>query len=281
MLVAEHIVTKEKVAIKTLERAKLAQQGVQKKIMREISILLKLRHPHIVRIYEAIFQERYIHVVMEYVPGGELFDLINSRGKMSELESLRYFQQLISCLEYCHNRQISHRDLKPENILIGANKCVKLADFGLSNLMRDGRFLLTPCGSPNYAAPEIVSGKAYCGSQIDIWSAGIILFALLTKTLPFDDNNQSMLYHKIREGRFSIPSYLSFEVQDLLRRMIQINPLERITIQEIKVHPWYQANVPFYIRIMDNTKIEMGSPVDVEVFSQVCTVTFVIDLTKF
>ena len=157
---AEHIATKRKVAIKTMEKAKLTQQSLQKKVNREIWLLLKLKHPHLVRIYEAIIQERQIHVVMEYAPGGELFELIANKGKVSEHEARSYFQQLVSCLEYCHNRGIAHRDLKPENILLDeTRKQVKVADFGLSNRMRDGRFLLTSCGSPNYAAPEVVSGK--------------------------------------------------------------------------------------------------------------------------
>jgi len=157
--VAEHIATKQKVAIKTMEKGKILQQNLQKKVEREIWLLQKLKHPHLVRVYEAINQEKQIHVVMEYVPGGELFDLIANRGKMSEMEARGYFQQLVSCLEYCHNRRIAHRDLKPENILLDENKQIKVADFGLSNHMKDGRFLLTSCGSPNYAAPEVVSGK--------------------------------------------------------------------------------------------------------------------------
>lgn len=159
-IVAEHKQTKQKVAIKTMEKAKLLQRNMQKKVSREIWILQKLRHQHLVRVYEAIFEEAKIHVVMEYVPGGEIFELIINRGRLSEAEARPYFQQLVSCIEYCHNRQIAHRDLKPENILLDASKTqIKLADFGLSNRMRDGRFLITPCGSPNYAAPELVSGK--------------------------------------------------------------------------------------------------------------------------
>jgi len=145
-----------------MERAKLTQQSLQKKVNREIWLLQKLKHQHLVRVYEAIIQEKQIHVVMEYVPGGELFDLIANKGKMTEPDARSYFQQLVSCLEYCHNRRIAHRDLKPENILLDeTKKFVKIADFGLSNRMRDGRFLLTSCGSPNYAAPEVVSGRYF------------------------------------------------------------------------------------------------------------------------
>lgn len=145
-----------------MEKSKLIRQNIQKKVNREIWLMQKLKHQHLVRIYEAIIQERQIHVVMELVSGGELFDVIANRGKMSEADARSYFQQIISCIEYCHNHQIAHRDLKPENILLDeTKKFVKVADFGLSNRMRDGRFLMTSCGSPNYAAPEVVSGKLF------------------------------------------------------------------------------------------------------------------------
>eukprot|EP00826_Nyctotherus_ovalis_P014194 TRINITY_DN1392_c0_g1_i1.p1 TRINITY_DN1392_c0_g1~~TRINITY_DN1392_c0_g1_i1.p1 ORF type:complete len:144 (+),score=29.93 TRINITY_DN1392_c0_g1_i1:267-698(+) len=143
-----------------MEKAKLIQRNMQKKINREIWILQKLKHQHLVRVYEAIFEEARIHVVTEYVPGGEIFELIINKGRLSEAQARSYFQQFVSCIEYCHNRQIVHRDLKPENILLDETKTqIKLADFGLSNRMREGCFLTTACGSPNYAAPEIVSGK--------------------------------------------------------------------------------------------------------------------------
>ncbi len=251
---------------------KLRQQGISKKTQREISILLRLRHPHLVRVYEAVYQDKYLHVVMEFVSGGELFDLITSRGKICESESQSYFQQLISSLEFCHLSQIAHRDLKPENILLDENRMIKLADFGLSNRMRSGRFLLTPCGSPNYAAPEVISGRPYCGSEVDIWSAGIILYALLTGTLPFDDSNQAILYRKIREAKFFMPSYLSASAQNLIRRMILPNPLERITIPEIKQHSWYLEGLPFYLQIMDNSKSDITHTADPEILDQLLMV---------
>ena len=143
-----------------MEKEKLILRNMQRKVNREIWILQKLNHQHLVREYEAVFEETKIHVVMEYVPGGEIFELIVNRGRLSEAAARPYFQQFVSCIEYCHNNQISHRDLKPENILLDETKTqIKLADFGLSNRMKDGRFLTTACGSPNYAAPELVSGR--------------------------------------------------------------------------------------------------------------------------
>ena len=142
-----------------MDRDKLMRQKMQHKVVREILWLRKLKHPHLVKVYEAIVQEKQVHVVMEYVPKGELFELISNKGRMADTEARNYFRQLVSCLEYCHNHQVAHRDLKPENILLDDNQQLKVADFGLSNRMKDGRFLQTSCGSPNYAAPEVVSGK--------------------------------------------------------------------------------------------------------------------------
>ena len=142
-----------------MERSVIAKQRLEKKISREVAILHYLKHPHLVRVYEAIVQEKQVHVVMEYAPGGELFDLVANMGHVPEYEARPLFQQLISALEYCHNHSIVHRDIKPENILLDESRHIKLADFGLSNVMKAGTFLLTPCGSPNYAAPEVITGK--------------------------------------------------------------------------------------------------------------------------
>ena len=132
---------------------------------------------------------------------------------------------------------VVHRDLKPENLLLDAEGNVKIGDFGLSNIMADGEFLKTSCGSPNYAAPEVISGKLYAGPEVDVWSCGVILYALLCGTLPFDDSNVSNLFKKIKNGYFRIPSHLSPAVTDLLQRMLQVNPVKRITIQQIMVSP--------------------------------------------
>lgn len=139
-----------------------------------------------------------IFMVMEYVSGGELFDYIVKHGKLTEDKARRFFQQIMSGVEYCHRHNVVHRDLKPENLLLDQNLNVKIADFGLSNVMNDGEFLRTSCGSPNYAAPEVISGKLYAGPEVDIWSCGVILYALLCGTLPFDDEHVPALFRKIK-----------------------------------------------------------------------------------
>lgn len=187
-------------------------------------------------------------MVIEYA-GGELFDYLVQNGKMVENAARRFFQQIICAVEYCHRHKIVHRDLKPENLLLDDNLNVKIADFGLSNIMTDGNFLKTSCGSPNYAAPEVISGKLYAGPEVDVWSCGVILFVLLCGKLPFDDDYIPNLFKKISQGKFSLPSYLSLDAKDLISRMLIVNPVQRITINDIRKHPWFKKDLPSYLQL--------------------------------
>ncbi|GJY59026.1 SNF1-related protein kinase catalytic subunit alpha KIN10-like protein isoform X1, partial [Tanacetum coccineum] len=170
---------------------------------------------------------------------GELFYYIITNGRLEENEARHYFQQIISGVESCHLHKVVHRDLKPENLLLDSKGNVKVADFGLANVMRDGHLLKTSCGSPSYAAPEVLSGRLYAGPKVDVWSCGVILYALLTAILPFDDENVSTLFAKIKSGIYTIPNYLSLGARDLISRMLIVDPVNRITIPEIYKHPWY------------------------------------------
>ncbi|XP_060174639.1 serine/threonine protein kinase OSK1-like isoform X3 [Lycium barbarum] len=195
--IAEHLLTGHKVAIKILNRRKMKTLDMEEKLRREIKIGSLFVHPHVIRLYEVIETPSDIYVVMEYVKSGELFDYIVQKGRLQEDEARHLFQQIIAGVEYCHRNRVVHRDLKPENLLLDARGNVKIADFGLSNIMRDGHFLKTGCGSPNYAAPEVVSQKFYAGPEVDVWSCGVILYALLCGRLPFDDENIPNLFKKI------------------------------------------------------------------------------------
>ncbi|KAG0734589.1 hypothetical protein G6F62_012055 [Rhizopus arrhizus] len=166
------------------------------RVKREIQYLKLLRHPHIIKLYEVITTPTDIIMVIEYA-GKELFNYIVEKGKLSEDDARRFFQQIICAVEYCHRHKIAHRDLKPENLLLDANNNVKIADFGLSNIMTDGDFLKTSCGSPNYAAPEVISGRLYAGPEVDVWSCGVILYVMLCGRLPFDDEYIPTLFKKI------------------------------------------------------------------------------------
>jgi len=226
---AEHVTTGYKVAVKILNRAKIVALDMTEKVKREINILQRCTHPHIIRLYEVIDTPTDIFVVMEYVSNGELFDYIVSKGRLAPDEARHFFHQIVSGVEYCHYHHIVHRDLKPENLLLDADNNIKIADFGLSNVMRDGEFLRTSCGSPNYAAPEVISGHLYAGPEVDVWSCGVILYALLCGSLPFDDESIPNLFKKIKSGMYSLPSHLSQLARDLIPRMLVVDPMKRVT----------------------------------------------------
>ena len=234
--------TNEKVAIKELLKNQIIENNDKNRLEREIKILKNIRHPNIINLYNIIQTEKKYYLITEYIEGKELFDYIIKKRKLDEFESCKFFQQLINGIEYLHKLKIVHRDLKPENILIDEkNGILKIADFGLSNIFsqKNNFMLSSPCGSPCYAAPEMLSGNKYQAPQIDIWSCGITLYAMLCGFLPFDDDNNDILYNKICEGKFIIPNDISFEACDLIKRILNVDPLKRINIRQIKNHPWF------------------------------------------
>lgn len=266
---ATHAITRHHVAVKILNKAKIKQLGMEEKVQREINILHLCTHPHIIRLYEVIDTPTDIFLVNEYVSGGELFDYIVSKGRLSADEARNFFHQIISGVEYCHFQKIVHRDLKPENLLLDSNLNIKIADFGLSNLMRDGDFLRTSCGSPNYAAPEVISGHLYAGPEVDVWSCGVILYALLCGSLPFDDESIPNLFKKIKSGMYSLPSHLSQLARNLIPRMLEVDPMKRITIPEIRMHPWFQHKLPPYLRHPPELMEKQERVVDPQVIDEV------------
>lgn len=247
---------------------------MEEKVQREINILHLCTHPHIIRLYEVIDTPTDIFLVNEYVSGGELFDYIVSKGRLSADEARNFFHQIISGVEYCHFQKIVHRDLKPENLLLDSNLNIKIADFGLSNLMRDGDFLRTSCGSPNYAAPEVISGHLYAGPEVDVWSCGVILYALLCGSLPFDDESIPNLFKKIKSGMYSLPTHLSQLAKNLIPRMLEVDPMKRITIPEIRLHPWFQHKLPPYLRHPPELMDKQERVIDPEVIDEVLKLPF-------
>lgn len=243
---AVHRSTGQQVALKIIARKKLISRDMVGRVEREIEYLQLLRHPHIIKLYTVIKTPTEIIMVLEYA-GGELFDYIVSHGRMQEDKARRFFQQMICAVEYCHRHKVVHRDLKPENLLLDDNLNVKIADFGLSNIMTDGNFLKTSCGSPNYAAPEVISGKLYAGPEVDVWSCGVILYVLLIGRLPFDDDHIPSLFAKIQRGVFTIPNWCPEEAAKMIRKMLVVNPLQRVTIEEIRQEPWFNKDLPSYL----------------------------------
>jgi serine/threonine protein kinase len=242
--IAKHCRTGQLAAVKILplqpllnSRASLATQ--QKKsdkqrlgIDREITMMKLFHHPNIMRIYDVYEGDKELYLVLEYVEGGELFDYLVNRGRLHPLEALAYFKQIVYGLNYAHTFSIIHRDLKPENILIHSFNppLIKIADWGMAALAPPALQLETHCGSPHYASPEIVNGEKYEGNATDIWSCGVILYALLTCRLPFDDKNVRNLLDKVRTGKYEMPDYVDPEARDLLSRMLVVDVNKRITV---------------------------------------------------
>lgn len=243
----KNIQTGEEVAVKILEKVKILQLEDKTRVEREIKILKCLRHANIVHLYNVIQTESSIYLIMEYVKGKELFDYIIENKRLSELEACKFYQQIISGVEYLHKLEIVHRDLKPENLLLDEKtKDLKIVDFGLSNLYSSdkGQMLKSACGSPCYAAPEMLNGKEYKAAPIDIWSSGIILYAMLCGYLPFEDDDNEELYKKICEGKFTIPKHVSEQAKDLIKKVLTTDPDKRISIYQIKLHPWFNLLNP-------------------------------------
>jgi len=238
---ATHNLAGEKVAIKILEKNKILELSDVKRVKREISILKVVHHPHIVQLYEIIETKKEIYMVTEYAENGELFDFIVKQKQLNESQARILFDQILSGVSYLHKLNIVHRDLKPENLLLDKNNSIKIVDFGLSNRYAQGQLLHTACGSPCYAAPEMIAGKKYHGSTVDVWSCGIVLFAMICGYLPFEDPNTLSLYKKILRADYEVPEHVSLEARDLLKNMLNTDPKTRYTIEDIRKHKWMNS----------------------------------------
>ncbi|GMH72888.1 hypothetical protein TrST_g12066 [Triparma strigata] len=240
-----HIITGEKVAVKILEKSKIIEVADVRRVTREINILKKNRHRNIIQLFEVIDKETTIYLIMENADGGELFDYIVQHQRIAEPLALSFFKQICDGAEYLHKMEVTHRDLKPENLLLQSSKegwIIKIVDFGLSNTHEGGRLLQTACGSPCYAAPEMIHGYRYVGPKADIWSMGVILFAMVCGHLPFENSNTKLLYAQICAGEYKAPDYISTEVRDLIRRILNTDPEMRLSIDQIRRHPWCATN---------------------------------------
>ncbi|QCE12613.1 5'-AMP-activated protein kinase [Vigna unguiculata] len=242
MKIAEHVLTGQKVIVQILKRDNIKNMKMEEQVKLEHGILRLLKHPSIIKLHEVIETPTDICVVMEYA-SKELFDYVIERGRLEEDEGRNIFRQIISGVEYCHNKMVVHRDLRPENILLNFVCDVKITGFGWSNIMHGGHFLNTSGGSSNYGAPEVMCRKLYIGPEVDVWSCGVVLYFILCGILPFDDENIPNLFTKIKGGVFTLPSYLSPEARDLISKMLNVEPIKRITVSEIQQHPWLQLHL--------------------------------------
>ena len=246
-----YIPTNEKVAIKVIEKERMTDKDDIIRLKREFDMLSKFNHPNVILVTEIFESVDSYYSVMEYCEKGELFNYIVEKKRLTENESSFFYYQIIQGLEYIHSLGIVHRDLKPENLLLSKEHLLKIIDFGLSNYFKKGQkeLLSTPCGSPCYASPEMVAGKKYDGMKIDVWSTGIILFAMLCGYLPFEDKNNDKLFDKILECKVEYPDFLSEDPKDLINKILVVDPDKRITIDEIKKHRYYLKGEKFFNEI--------------------------------
>eukprot|EP00742_Colponemidia_sp_Colp-10_P004662 GILJ01004973.1.p1 GENE.GILJ01004973.1~~GILJ01004973.1.p1 ORF type:complete len:817 (+),score=151.65 GILJ01004973.1:177-2627(+) len=234
--------TGETVAIKMIDKSAIRDGMAKRRIMQEVTILKRLVHPNLIRLYEVIESSKHIILVMEYAGGGDLLTYVRSRGKLQEAESKRIFKQLVRGVEYCHSRSVIHRDIKLENVLLDEFGDVKLADFGVSAVCKVGKKLLEHCGTPSYIAPEIILDRGYEGLPVDVWSMGVVLFAMTCGHVPFKGENMIDLQRKIVKGKFVMPEHLSADAKDLFPRLLNVDPTKRISIEDLLQHPWLQTD---------------------------------------
>jgi protein-serine/threonine kinase len=252
----------EEVAVKLIRRGNIDTSVRMSKVEREIEVLRTLKHPNIVRLYDVIETDKYIGIILEYASGGELFDHILAHRYLKEKDAAKLFSQLISGVWYIHQKKIVHRDLKLENLLLDRHRNVIITDFGFANRFehRADDLMQTSCGSPCYAAPELVISEGlYVGSAVDIWSCGVILYAMLAGYLPFDDDpanpdgdNINLLYKYIVNTPLSFPDYVSAEARDLLSMMLVPDPTRRADLRSIMVHPWLSTYSYLFEKTVDD-----------------------------
>lgn len=238
---AQHSETGKAYALKVLSKEFLIQRGMVDQVKKEISILKKVKHPYIVNLHEIMSSKDKIFLVMELVTGGDLFDTIAIQGPFKEEDGKVMFSQIVAAVAYCHKNGVCHRDLKPENVLLTSEGQAKLSDFGLGAIRDDEAsydLMNTVCGTPNYAAPEVISKKPYSGYAADVWSLGVVLYVILAGCLPFDEDNMVHLFEKVAHGEYTMPAWISDEAKELLQSMLQVDASRRPTAEQLLQCPW-------------------------------------------
>jgi 5'-AMP-activated protein kinase catalytic alpha subunit len=238
---AYHLLVREKVAVKIFERAKIQEPHAKKRVAREIRILKALDHPNIIRLYEEVDTPQRKFLMMQFVSGGDLCRYVREKRRLDESEACQLFVQIVNGLEYCHRSGIVHRDIKLDNLLIDEHKNIKIVDFGFSVSFKEGQQLRKACGSPSYAAPEIVSRKPYYPTAIDVWSLGVVLYAMVAGYFPFQATDAKELCSKICKGKFTCPDFMSKECQSLVESMLTVEPEKRTSLYKTRGHTWCKA----------------------------------------
>lgn len=240
-----HVDTGFQVALKIMKKKHLnSKPKLWQKVRRETAILKLIEHPNILKLYDVLETPDKLYLILEHVKGGELFDYITKKGRLDRDEALKLFAQIVQGLEHCHLHSICHRDLKPENLLLDERRNIKIADFGMAQLMKEG-LLSTSCGSPHYASPEVIHGGQYDGKRSDVWSIGVILYALITGSLPFDDDHLPSLLQKVIKGHYFTPPWVPEDIADLISKMLVVDPHKRLPMAHIKFHRAYRGTSYF------------------------------------
>lgn len=245
VILVENPKTNELFACKVVSRELLIKEKIFDRFEQELRMLETLDHPNIVRIHDIIYQEKLIIVVMEYCSRGELFSYLLQNGVLADYQIKHMLVQLVDALCYLHGRNIAHRDIKPENILLDSDLNVKLADFGLCHATSEKQMLSTPCGSPFYAPPEIISNIPYDGKKGDMWSLGVVIFAMATGSLPWTETNQALLLQQIMNANFVVPITVSPTIRHLIQNLMNPNPSLRPSAEEVRTLPWLIDNFDF------------------------------------
>lgn len=247
------IATGEEVALKVSTKADMAPY-IQKNYRREAEIMWKLNHPYIVKLLEVIETETFFVLVIERVEGEEILEYIVRNKFLSEKETQKYAIQLIEALRHMHSVGVVHRDLKTENILLDTRRNIKVIDFGLSSIWSQGTKLKTFCGSPVYAAPELIKGRPYTGPEVDVWSLGMNIYAMLAGKLPYSSSSMRRLLAKMVKGEFAIRSEWSQNCVDFIKAVLVVSPTERPTLDQVANHPWITHRSVEYQRSLLDAK---------------------------
>ncbi len=251
-----HKLTGKMVAIKSISKEYLTDESSKRKVMQEFSFLKMMRHPSVIRLYETFESKKHILFIIELCAGGDLLNYVRKRRKLKEETAKFVFRQLMEGLQYCHSKSILHRDIKLDNMLLNGVGDLKICDFGVSRCVKRGERMTEQCGTPAYIAPEILRDKGYEGFAVDIWSAGVALYAMLYGTVPFKGGDMKELQRQILRGKFSLKDSVSAEARDLIRRMLDCDPHKRATIPEIFAHPWMQ-NIVRHISLFTEAEKEV------------------------
>ncbi|SJM81779.1 probable Spindle assembly checkpoint kinase [Zygosaccharomyces bailii] len=232
-------------AMKVMEKQEIVQYNVQKQFRREVEIQSSLNHQNLTKLYGYFHDEKRVYLLMEYSVNGELYKLLRSRGPLNDIYASHYIYQVADALDYMHQRNIIHRDVKPENVLIGFDNTVKLTDFGWSIISPRGVKRKTLCGTIDYLSPELINLKPY-DDKVDVWALGVLAYELVTNAPPFEEDTKDLTCKRIVKGDLRFPSHVSSDAQDLITQLLRHNSQDRISLRDVKNHPWLVKNKPFW-----------------------------------